>query len=130
MMFAFSGTINSGIHNLRTEQAVDVAIDVTTAPMVYAADVVLDSPLFSHNINQVISIESTEAETPGATAYDENTQTLTVGELLDDETRDLTVVYYTEVTDQMMPVVGPFLPFLVFGGIVAAIVFSIWKGRK
>ena len=128
-MFAFSGTIQTGIHNWRTETIPQDAIVITVNPDT-TTDVILTDPLFGGKLSEVLSIESTIDEDPVATDYDADTDTLTVGALDTDETRTLTITYYTEVTDQLMPVLGPFLSFLIFGGIIGAVIYSIWSGRK
>ena len=128
MMFVFSSTISNGIHGLRTDSATQNEEVITTSETEW--DIVLDAPLFNGNINQVVSVTSTDDDDiPLADSYATETDTLTVTGLDTSTTRTLTIIYYTEVTDQMMPVVGPFLPFLIFGGIIFAVIFSIWKGK-
>ena len=128
MMFAFSSTISNGIHGLRTDSATQNEEVITTSETEW--DIVLDAPLFNGNINQVVSVTSTDDDDiPLADSYATETDTLTVTGLDTSTTRTLTIIYYTEVTDQMMPVVGPFLPFLIFGGIIFAVIFSIWKEK-
>jgi hypothetical protein len=129
LMFAFSGTIQNGIHGLRTDEVVQNEEVITTSETEW--DIILDSPLFNGAVSEVDSIISTDGDDiPLADSYDEDTDTLTVSGLDTSTTRTLTITYYTEVADQFMPVVGPFLSFLIFGGIIAAVIVSIWKGRN
>ena len=129
MMFAFSSTISNGIHGLRTDQVEQTELDVITTSETTADVVLTEGSLFNGAVNQIVSITSTIDEEPHAASYDVDSDTLTVSNLTTSETRDLTITYYTEVTDQFMPVIGPFLPFLIFGGIIFAVIFSIWKGK-
>lgn len=127
LMFAFHTSIDNGIHGLRTDVVPQNEVVVTAAET--TKDIVLDEPLFAAHLNEVTSITSTIAEIPTWTAYVEGTQTLTVSALDDNQTRTLTITYNTEVDDQFMPIVGPFLSFFIYGGIIGAVIFSVWSAR-
>jgi hypothetical protein len=130
LMFAFHTSIDNGIHGLRTD--VVIQNEVVTNAAETTVDIVLDSPLFAAHTTEVTDITSTIVESPAATSYVEGTQTLTISALDDNQTRTLTITYSTEVDDQFMPIVGPFLSFFVYGGIIGAVIFSVWsaKGKR
>lgn len=127
ILFGFSSVITQGIHGIRTETVIQVEEDVVTDPAETTTDVILTSALFNDSITQVDSITSTISETPIASEYDSGTQTLTVSNLDDDNTRTLTITYFTEMEDQYMGIIGPFLTFLIFGGIIFALIWGVWK---
>lgn len=128
LLFAGFGTIISeGIHNLRTDEQVQNNI-VVTGMGITTADVVLTHALFNDNTAQVASITSTLAETPVATTYTAATKTLTISALTANDTRTLTISYYTELDDEYMQIIGPFLTFFIFGGILAGVAWGIWQG--
>lgn len=130
LMFAFSSNISAGIKNLRTDQVVRVQ-EVITAPAETTGAVTLVSYLFADNLVNVTSVTSSElTDTPIASNYDYATNTLTISGLDDDLTRDITVNYLAPIDDDFWAALGPFLGFLVFGGIIAAIVYSIWKPSR
>lgn len=129
LLFGFSGVITTGIHDLRTDEVIQ-SEEVVTGVGETTADVVLNSALFRDGISEVDSITSTVEETPVSSSYAAETQTLTVSGLDADETRTLTITYYTELDDVYMGIIGPFLLFIIFGGIIFALIWSVVKGRR
>lgn len=130
MLFAFGGTISNGITNLRTEPITNGGT-VITGGGVTSGDVVLTREIFNDNLNNITSITSTDvSDTPTATTYDYLTNTLTIDGLEASQTRTLTIVYRSELVDVFWQAIGPFMPFLIFGGILAAIGYFVWKGGK
>ena len=150
LMFAFGGTISNGIKVLRTDNVTQVA-SITTGggqtlvrsqilsdftlpmndPLPTSGDIVLTRGLFGDELSNVISVTSDDSsDVPVASEYVTATQTLTITGLEMSQTRNITVHYYTEKADVFWSAVGPFLSFLVFGGIIAAIIYSIWKPSR
>jgi len=130
LLFAFSGNIMDGIHDWRTDEITASYVDVDTTG-VTVADVVLTRELFNDDTNEVISITSSIEETPVATDYTPGTKTLEISDLDTNTTRTLTVIYCSELlNDVFMHTLGPFLVFLIFGGVIAAVIYAVWHGRK
>ena len=130
LFFGFFPVISTGIHDFRTDEAVQNRVVVTGVGET-SADVVLVEPLFGDKTDEVESVTSTlETDTPVATTYVAGTQTLTIVGLTADETRTLTVQHYTAIDDQYMSIVGPFLTFLICGGVIGAVLWSVWRHRS
>lgn len=130
LMFAFGSSINSGIVNLRTDEVTNVA-SVVTGGGVTTGDVTLSRDLFGAELSHITSVVSADpTDVPIAFSYVEATKVLTISGLQASTTRDITVVYKAEKSDVFWGAVGPFLGFLVFGGIIAAIIYSIWKPSR
>ena len=128
-MFAFGGTIQKGITNLRTESITKVASVTTTSGT--TGNITLTRELFGDNLANITSVVSSEpTDVPLASGYVYATETLTIDGLATGTTRNITVIYRSELNDTFWSAVGPFLPFLIFGGILAAIVYSIWKPSR
>ncbi len=127
---AFASPIASGIKTWRTQEVSQIAL-VTTGggETTYTAN--LTDDLFQESISEVQVIATTLAgETPVASSYtSEPSKGLLISGLTESQTRTLTIHYYAESDDQTMRIIGPFLVFLIFGGIVAAIIYGIFKNR-
>ena len=129
LLVSFSGVIGLGIKGWRTDdvshsEAVETGAGVTTA------NVTLTRDLFNDEVTEVQSISSNITETPIASTYTSATNLLGISALTASESRTLTIVYYSEVDDAIMRIIGPFLAFMIFGGCAGAILWSIWKGRR
>lgn len=127
ILFGTRDVITGGVHDFRTEEITQNVVVATEAET--TAEIALSSELFSDKTSEVISISSSISETPVATSYDPETQTLTVAALTASSERTLTIEYYSQIDDEFMPIIGPFLLILVFGGIFFAIVYGVWKKR-
>lgn len=123
ILFVGVRTIPPGVHDWRTDVNTQNFI-VTTAPAETEKEVVLTHDLFLYEVDEVHSITSTIAETPVATDYNEVTNELTVSALDDDNTRTLTIVYYSEVDDTIMQAIGPFLNILIFLALIGGVVWG------
>lgn len=128
IFLGFTPVISKGIHNMRTEELTKTQ-EVVTDPGETEADIVLSPELYRDLISEVNSISSTIEESPAAGAYDADTDTLTVSNLTDDTTRTLTIKYYAELDDEYMKIIGPFLTFLIFGGVIGALIWGVWRRR-
>jgi hypothetical protein len=129
-LFAFSNQISEGITNWRTDAAADNFV-VTTGGGESTASVSLTSDLFAAKTSHVTSITSNiTGEHPIATAYDEDTKVLSLAALNAGTSRSLVVSYRAVTSDEYMSIIGPFLAFLIFGGIVAAIIWSMVHKRR
>ncbi len=127
MLGAFSSPINTFIKNLRTDPVV-VVEEIVTAPAETSGEVNLARELFAYNLINVTSVESSILDdSPIAASYDENTGDLTISGLDDDNTRDITVNYLAPMDDDFWNALGPFLGFLVYGGITVAIFYMMFE---
>lgn len=129
LLGAFSGAILDGIKGWRTEDTTQSYV-VATGAGVTTANVTLSLELYNDEVTEVISVTSNETETPIASSYDDATQKLLIAALNANDSRTLTVNYYGLPDDDVMNAIGPFLGFIVIGGLVFAIVYGVWKGRK
>jgi 1-aminocyclopropane-1-carboxylate deaminase/D-cysteine desulfhydrase-like pyridoxal-dependent ACC family enzyme len=129
LLGAFSGAILDGIKGWRTEDTTQSYV-VATGAGVTTANVTLSLELYNDEVTEVISVTSNETETPIASSYDDATQKLLIAALNANDSRTLTVNYYGLPDDDVMNAIGPFLAFIVIGGLVFAIVYGVWKGRK
>lgn len=130
LLGAFSENITDGIKTWRT---VDTSenFDVTTAAGVTGANITLSYDLYQAATAEVQSITSdNETDTPVANSYVEATKALEVTGLVASDTRVLTVAYYAETDDRVMRILGPFLAVLIFGGLISAILYGMWKKGK
>jgi len=130
LMFAFAPAINKGITGLRVDEIVNVVSAPTTGDTF--ADVTLTREVFGDNLANIDSVTSTVGtDVPLAATYVfTTTSVLTVdGLTASTAVRDLTITYKSEKTDPFEGAIGPFLAFLIFGGIIAGIIWSIWKGK-
>lgn len=133
LLGAFASSINGGIKTWRTDDTTQ-NFAVTTAAGVTSANVTLARDLFQDDVSEVIAVTSNDTgETPAATSYTAATNYLLVSALTAGATRTLAVNYYAETDSTVMQAVGPFLGFLIFGGLLAAIAFGTFhkgKGRR
>jgi hypothetical protein len=128
LLGAFAGPISDGIKTWRSDSLTQNEAGVTTGAGVTSANVTLDYDLFQADATNVQSITSTIEETPVATSYDEDTNALLVSDLTAEQTRTLAITYLSETEDTVMRVLGPFLAFLIFGGILGALAWGVVKG--
>ena len=129
LLGAFSGAILDGIKGWRTEDTTQSYI-VATGAGVTTANVTLSLELYNDEVTEVISVTSNETETPIASSYDDATQKLLIAALNANDSRTLTVNYYGLPDDDVMNAIGPFLGFIVIGGLVFAIVYGVWKSKR
>lgn len=127
LLGAFASPIANGIKTWRTN-ALTQNPEVTTGGGVTTANVTLGHDLFQADATNVQSITSTIEESPVATSYDEDTKALLISGLTAAQTRILTITYLAETEDLVMRALGPFLGFLIFGGILGALAWSVVKG--
>lgn len=123
----FSTPISNGIKTWRTNNTTESKV-VATAAGITSANVSLGHDLYQAATGEVISVSSNITETPIANSYTEKPPVLLVSALNPNTSRTLTINYYAETDDTVMRVLGPFLPFLIFGSCAGAIIFSIWMG--
>ena len=127
-LFAFSGAITNGIHDWRTD-SITQTVSVTTGGGVTTANVTLNRELMNDAVTEITSMTSTISETPIAGTFTAP-HTLLLTNLTASQTRDITLVYYSETEDTYLQIFGPFLTILIFGGILAAIIMGIFVGGK
>lgn len=127
---AFSEKISDGIRDWRTDQIVDNE-GVSTGAGVTTANVTLANDLYRDNPTYVLTITSNvTGDVPTANAYTSTGNVLTIGGLQASVTHTLTTTYYADIDDQYMAIIGPFLTFLIFGGILGAIVYMGYSGVR
>jgi len=130
LMFVFGSHISEGIVNLRTDSVTKVS-SIVTGGGVTTGDMTLTRELFGDELTHVTSVASADpADVPIAFGYVGATKALTISGLAPSTTRDITVIYKAEKVDVFWSALGPFLGFLVFGGILAAVIYSIWKPSR
>jgi len=125
-LFSFATVINTGIHTIRTESTSQNEIVTTGATT--NSTVTLRYALFGENTDQISSISSNITESPVALSYAPITKVLTIGALQANKTRTLVLTYSVVRDDAPTAALGPFLSFLVFGGLLFAVVWGIFKG--
>jgi anti-sigma-K factor RskA len=123
---AFASPISDGIKGWRTEDTTQSFI-VATAAAVTTANVTLSRELYQSNTSEIISLSSTLEESPVATSYDTDNQYLLISALNADTSRTITLEYYGETDNEVMQAIGPFLNFLIIGGLAALVLFAAWK---
>jgi hypothetical protein len=126
---AFASPISDGIKNWRTDDITENFI-VTTGGGVTSSNVTLSRDLFQSSASQVIDLSSNITESPVATSYDDSTGNLLISALNAGDTRTLAVEYYADLEDTVMKAIGPFLAFLIIGGLALAVVYGIWKKKR
>jgi len=130
LLGAFRTPISDGIKGWRTTDSTQ-AFAVTTAAGVTSANVTLSYDLYQAATAEVIGITSNvTADVPVATTYTEVTKVLLVSGLEESKTHTLSVEYYAETDDEVMRVLGPFLNFLIFGGVTFGIIAVMWIDLK
>ena len=130
LLGAFATPINDGIKTWRTNDT-SQDFEVTTGVGVTSANVTLSYNLYQEALAEVQSISSNDTDdTPVATTYTDATKVLLVSGLDDSTVRALTIDYYAETDSTVMRVLGPFLPFLIFGFLLMATVWGVVKGRR
>lgn len=129
LLIGFGGAITTGLHTWRTDDISQTAV-VTTGEAETTGDVILTRELFAGNVSEIHTLSSSISETPITGTYVAATDTLTITNLTASQTRTLTLGYYSEKEDEYLQIIGPFLAFFIFGGIIAAIIWYIWKGNN
>lgn len=128
LLAVFATPIADGIHDFRVD-TVSLSAPATPAGTPLAADITLSRDLFMDDTSEVSSVSSTVPATPVVTDYDPITKALTVSNL-NSGAQVVTVTYSSEKEDTILQAIGPFILFLIIGGCLAAIVYSIWKGKR
>jgi hypothetical protein len=128
----FYDPISDGIRNWRTSgTTLEAHTSVVTGGGITTANVTLAKDLYNANLANVTAVTTNNgSDAPVASVYDEATKNLTISGLLASSTRTVTVGYYGESNETITHAVGPFFGFLVFGGILGAIVYGIVKDSK
>lgn len=130
LLGAFASPIADGIKGWRTEDTTENFSPVTTASVGTTANVTLTNDLFQDDHTEVIAITSNiTGESPVATGYTAATNKLLVSALQANKTRTLTVNYYADSDSTVMAAIGPFLGFLIIGGLAFGIIWKGYKGR-
>ncbi len=122
-LLAFATPISNGIHNWRTDD-VTQTFSVTTGAAETTANIVLLRDLFNAATTEIQTTSSSISETPIPGTYTSATKTLVLTNLTVNQTRTITLAYYSESEDEYMRIIGPFLLFLIFGGIIGAIIYN------
>lgn len=133
LLGVFATSILDGIKTWRTDGTTTQTALVTTAGGATSTNVTLTKDLYQASVAEVSSITSNDGDdTPVADTYTEATQVLLVTGLAESTTRTLTIVYYGETDSSVMQAIGPFLGILIIGGILFAVVYSVFhkSGRR
>jgi hypothetical protein len=127
----FATPIINGIKTWRTDGLNSQDAIVATAGGVTTANITLTKDLYQANIVNLDDITSTDGDdTPVGTDYDEDTLVLAVAGLEASTSRTLTISYYGETDQSVMRVIGPFLGFLIIGGLLTAIAWGMFHNKK
>jgi len=132
LLGAFASPITDGIKTWRTNDTTE-NFNVTTGAGETGANVTLSYDLYQAATAEVIGITSdNDTDVPVANSYVEATKALEITGLVASDTRVLGVNYYSETDDRVMRILGPFLGILIFGGLISAILYGMWKkgGRR
>lgn len=129
LLGAFASPITNGIKTWRTDSLTQTPT-VVTGEGITTANVTLTSArlLFQADVSNV-QITSSITESPVASAYVEVSKDLFITGLTAGQTRVLTITYLAETEDSVMGVLGPFLGILIFGGIIGALFWGVFKGK-
>ena len=121
--------ISQGVERLRTDN-ITQNIVVTTAEASTNSTAVLTRDLFLGSTSKVGAITSNVTETPLPISYDVATNTLTIDGMTANSTHLLSINYEAETTDTLWSALGPFLNFLVYMSIFAALGYALYSTRK
>lgn len=129
LLGAFAVPISNGIKTWRTDQLTHTEEDVVTDVNETSANVTLPAgrTLFQADASNA-TVTSSITESPVASSYDEDTRELLITGLVAEQTRTLTIRYLVETEDTVMKVIGPFLAVLIFGGLIGALFYGVYKG--
>lgn len=119
-----------GAHTIQTDQVVETRTDVITTAGT-TATVTLSQALFKTRAADVVSISSSEIETPTVTTVS-NATVIVVGGLNTSATRELSIAYEVDaLTDYtgLSAIVGV-SPMLVFIGVLGIVVAGAWFAWK
>ena len=104
---------------------------ITTGVGVYTGNATLGSELYSDNLDNVVSINSTDSsDTPAPASYSHSTKALAVAGLAASTTRSLTIEYRTEHDDDVLATLAPFMGVLIIIFLIAlgaGVAFMSWK---
>lgn len=125
----FLTPISDGVRTWRTNSETQ-SQSVTTVPSQTSANITLAYDLYQGDPTNVTEITSSETETPLASTYDTDTNTLLIVALTDDLTRTLTIDYRAETTDTTMRAFGPFALFLIIFGLLGLIIWGAYKNKR
>jgi hypothetical protein len=130
LLGAFREPIADGIKGWRTEEQAQGAT-VTTGAGATTANVTLTADLFQDDTAEVTDISSNiSGESPAASTYTAATNVLLVSGLNSSATHALVITYNADPESAVMAAVGPFLGILIFGGLIVAILYGAFKGRR
>ena len=132
LLGAFRGSIADGIKGWRCDVKT-LAFNVTTgavAPGDTTANVTLTQALFQDDIAEAVVTSNDTLDAPSPSAYTTATKVLLVSGLIASKTHQLTVVWNAESENDVMQVIGPFLGFLIFGGLIVAIYMGVYKKKR
>ncbi len=128
----FREPITDGIQGWRTSTEIEYPPILAGNVVGGTANVTLGHDLYQAALSKVSSVTSniTGSTQIGRVSYIEATKVLLLGGLgASDQT--FTVEYYAETDDTVMRLIGPFLGFLIFGGLSALIISTMFKkGRR
>ena len=122
----FATPILNGIKGWRTGGTTTQTMTVATAGGVTSANVTLSKDLYQSLVTNIISITSSDGtDTPATGTYTEATKVLEITGLEASTSRTLTLSYYGETDDSVMRIIGPFLGFLIIGGLVVLLIMGV-----
>lgn len=133
LLGAFRGSIADGIEGWRTDaQTQSFAVTTTAvAPADTTANVTITRDLFQDDVGKVTSITSNNTfDAPAASTYTAATNVILVSGLVANATHTLTVNYKADSENDVMEVLGPFLGFLIIGGLLVGIGYGVFKKRR
>jgi hypothetical protein len=130
LLGAFSSSISDGIKGWRTEEQVQGAA-VSTAVGITSANVTLTADLFQDDTAEVTDITSNVTmDAPVASTYIASTKVLLIGGLTSNAAHSLSITYLADPDNTVMMVLGPFLGFLIIGGLIVALFYGTFKKSR
>ena len=129
LLVSFASAITAGIKTWRTNDVTQSSV-VATGAGESTANVTLSRALYQDDVTEVIGFSSNLTESPVASSYDADTQVLLVAALNVNTSRTLSINHYSELEDNVMQALGPFLTVLLLGGCAGAILYGIFKGGR
>lgn len=104
---------------------------ITTGGGVTSGNATLGNDLYNDNLDNVISINSTDSDdTPAPASYSHATNALAVDGLAASTTRSLTIDYLIERDDDFLATLAPFMGALIIIFLIAlgaGVAFMSWK---
>lgn len=87
---------------------------ITTGVGVYSGNATLGNDLYSDNLDNIISINSTSSsDTPAPASYSHATNALAIDGLIASTTRSLTIEYLIDREDDLLATLAPFMGVLI-----------------